>query len=520
MRRALRANPNKIPPSLTAAVSAPTKGWYSQESFVEQDPESAIILENAVAEPDSIRIRRGYTSHATGMSGEIQSLLIYSSSTPATKMFAANANSIYDVSSAGAVGAADVTGTTNNKWQQTMFATSAGQFLVIANGADAVYVYNGAGWSNPAITGADPTLLVQPLAHKQRLWFVQVNSTSLWYLSTSSIAGAATEFPVGAYMHKGGYIQAIGTWSVDAGDGMDDMFVVVTSEGEVLVYQGTDPTSANTWALIGNYHVGDPIGRRCVLEVGGDIAILTEDGVIPLSKALKLDRAAMVSEALTKNIRKAYAKATQRSGSVFGWELVSHPTKNIGVLNVPGTGTFETEQYIVSTLTGAWSKWTNIDAKCWAHFDGDLYFGSTDGKVYQADYGANDNGEAIAFRMLPAYNHLEKRGRQKHVKMVKPIYISDVDLIPSVSIAVDYEDPEATATSQDIEGAFFTWDVSAWDEAPWRGEAVSIHWRGGSNIGEVVAPFWALDLDATETGAEFTFEIWGTNLVFEVGGVL
>jgi hypothetical protein len=520
MRKAIRGNPQKIPRSLTAALPAPVKGWYSQESFVDQEEDSAIVLENWFPEPDSVRARRGYTSHATGMNGNVETLFVHSSATPEVKLFAANNGAIYNVTSSGAVGAAEVSGLTNNRWQHSMLATSGGQFSFLCNGADLPLVYNGASFSNPAITGVDESTFIHVTLHKRRLWFTVKDSMSLWYLPVESIAGAAVEFPVGALFHRGGYVMATGTWSRDAGDGMDDLFVILSSEGEVAIYQGTDPSSASTWALVGNYHIGKPIGRRCLFQVGGDLAVVCEDGILPLSKAITLDRAAAVSEALTKNIRRAYAQAAQRARSVFGWQIISHPTKNMGILNVPGSGIIATQQYVINTLNGAWAKWTNINAQCWAHSDGEIYFGGTDGKVYQAEYGANDNGTAIPLRGLQAYNHLEKRGRLKHVKMTKPIYSTDVDVIPEIAIAVDYEDPAATGDSQDVDDDFLVWDVSAWDEAPWYGLNVSTNWRGAANIGTVIAPFWAMDLDAASAGSEFTFNWIGTELVFEVGGVL
>ena len=77
MRKALRANPQKKPPTYTAQEPAPVKGWMSQENFAEADPQSAVILTNMFPEADAVRARRGHTEHATGMSGAVRSLLRY-----------------------------------------------------------------------------------------------------------------------------------------------------------------------------------------------------------------------------------------------------------------------------------------------------------------------------------------------------------------------------------------------------------------------------------------------------------
>ena len=42
-------------------------------------------------------------------------------------------------------------------------------------------------------------------------------------------------------MSKGGYVNAIGTWTVDTKQSVDEYLAFITSAGQVFVYQGTDP---------------------------------------------------------------------------------------------------------------------------------------------------------------------------------------------------------------------------------------------------------------------------------------
>jgi hypothetical protein len=522
MRQPVRPNPGKTPRSLTEQMPFPVKGWTSQNSPVDAEEGTALILDNIFPEAEGGRLRRGFASYATGMVGEVQTLMTHTSAS-ATKQFAAANSAIYDISSAGAVGAAAVSGLTNNKWQHVNFATAATQYLVIANGADAVRNYDVAGgWTTPAITVATPSTLVHVTSHKERLWFTQINSTDLWYLGTKAVAGAATKFGVGALLKRGGYVMACGTWSVDSGSGMDDLFVVYTSEGEVIVYQGTDPASANTWALVGVYETGDPLGRRCMLSVGGDLALLTEDGIMPISVLIKVDRAVASSKALTARIRQAFADATQRSRSQFGWQFIAHPIRNMAVLNVPASGAEATYQYVFNTITGAWARFTGMSAFCWGHYDSDLYFGATGGIVYKADSGGTDNTAQISGAVLPAYTHLKARGRLKHVKMVQPIYSSDIIAdSPAVSIAVDYELPTTGATATPSTEGYFTWDVSEWDGPDiWYGFTVLSDWRGSGNLGSVISPYTTVALDVDSGAEDFKYRLTGWGLVYEIGGVL
>ena len=525
MRKALRANVAKKPPTFTIQEPSPVKGWMSQENFAEADPQSAVILTNMFPEADAVRARRGHTSFATGMSGAVQSLLRY---VPASTgaLFAAVGTEIYDVTSGGAVGAAAVTGLTNAWWQQTMFATSAGQFMVICNGANGVRTYDGSSWVDrtASITGTSGAVdtFIALTAHKKRLWFVASSSMDLWYLATEAVAGAAIKFPVAALFKRGGYVMAMGTYSVDAGDGMDDLFVIVTSEGEVAIYTGTDPASAFTWELIGVYTIGKPLGRRCLFQVGGDLLVINEDGVLPISKAIKIDRAVAGKEAITANIRQAYVDAVQRARSVMGWEIVAFPLRNMALINVPGSGSTPTKQFAFNTITGAWALYDGMVSSCWAEFNGALYFGGTD-KVFKAEYGANDNGAAIVITALPAFSHLGAKGRLKHVKDLKFYISTDIaEAAFTSAVAVDYKEPtNLTGTSVTPSGSFFQWDVTAWDgPSVWYGETILAGWTGSGNMGTVVAPYLKMNLDADSAGAEFEFRWIATDYIFEHGGVV
>ena len=82
----------------------------------------------------------------------------------------------------------------------------------------------------------------------------------------------------------GGYLVAAGTWTIDAGYGVDDNLVFITSNGEVIVYSGTDPSDITKFALVGVWRIGKPVGKRCLMKYGGDMIILTYNGLYPLDR--------------------------------------------------------------------------------------------------------------------------------------------------------------------------------------------------------------------------------------------
>ena len=83
----------------------------------------------------------------------------------------------------------------------------------------------------------------------------------------AAVAGAASMFDLGQIFTEGGYLMAMATWTVDAGYGVDDLAVFITSEGEVAVYRG------GTWLL--PFHRMVPLPRSfaadahdCIMVVG------------------------------------------------------------------------------------------------------------------------------------------------------------------------------------------------------------------------------------------------------------
>jgi len=238
------------------------------------------------------------------------------------------------------VGAPAVSGLANSRWEYTNVTTSGGNYLYAANGADKPLLYNGSTWtpidgaSSPAITGVTTTTLKQPTLFKTRMWFIEKNTLKAWYLPTASVGGAANVLDLSAIARLGGTLVSMASWTIDAGYGVDDNLVFVTDKGEVIVYRGTDPSNASTWALIGVWIIGSPISERCLLKYGGDLLVLTLDGLMPMASALQSSRLDP-NIALSDKIQGAFAAAAAAYQSNFGWCMLYNPKNNALIVNVP-----------------------------------------------------------------------------------------------------------------------------------------------------------------------------------------
>ena len=200
-------------PAVTIACDPPTGGWDTRNSLADMPKENAVVMDNWFPGTEKVELRRGSASHATGMTGSVETLLEYNGVDGSQELFAANNGSIYDVTTAGAIGAAVASGFSNNRFQQVQIGTSGGQFLLAMNGADTPKTYNGSTWADAGMTGPTIANLIWCNLHQRRLWFGEKDSLSAWYLAVNSITGAATEFPMAGIASKGGYIMAMATWT-------------------------------------------------------------------------------------------------------------------------------------------------------------------------------------------------------------------------------------------------------------------------------------------------------------------
>ena len=268
---------------------------------------------------------------------------------------------------------------------------------------------------------------------------------------------------------------ACGSWTRDGGSGPDDIFVAITSEGECILYSGNDPSNASAWSLVGVFSIGKPIGRRCIEKVGSELIVTTQDGVIPLSIFLPIDQVGARGKALSDSIQNDFLAAARAHGSAFGWQSLHYPQGSYALFNVPITGTTSI-QFVVNTQTGAWSKFTNMNASSWALYNGDLYFGGQGGIVYKADTGTNDNGGNINWKVKPAFNYFGSRGVNKLYSMCRPHFTSNGSPSFAIDLNVDFSNkiPSSVPTAPPLTGA--VWDTAKWDTGLWSDTTESAAW--------------------------------------------
>lgn len=495
--------------SRSSTLPAPVMGWNTRDPLDGMDPLFCLVSDNWFPEERALTIRKGYTEHiASGMDGiAVESLMEHVSATGTRKMIAAANGKVYDVSTT--TPSLLVSGYTNSRFQTVMM----NNILLMFNGGNTPGQYNGSAVTNLTYTGiADQTKLVQAATYRNSLYLIDTDG-KLWYGATLAVQGALTEFPVSYLFSRGGGAYACGTWTRDNGAYFSELFVVVSTEGEVLVYAGSNPDE-DDWTLIGHVFLSKPLSRRCLRNVGTELEILTQTGVVSLSQALVEQRNTAASS-LSDVISPSFTSAAKLYRTNFGWEIAEFPLGKMMLYNVP-VSTTETFQFVRNAITGAWSRFTGINAISWCCFNDELYFGTSDGRVMKFGTVSADNGTYIRSKLKFAFNYLMDREHVKHVKMVRPILVATAPVSFDLGVDADFDDKAATGTIQTEGTTGDAWDDATWDLSDWADdESVVSNWYSApSTVGRCVAPKFQAQT------RNVAVSLTALHILYEKGGVL
>lgn len=315
------------------------------------------------------------------------------------------------------------------------------------------------------ITGIDSDELSYVWPYKERIWFVEENSLNAWYLSVSSIAGAATRLPLGGVFQLGGTLLFGASWSLDESAGLAAYNVFVSTEGEVAVYRGSNPGDAADWGLVGVYKIGRPLGKRAWVRAGGDLLIATDVGLISLAQAMKRDLAALAPVALSFAIEDLWNRAVKLRTDE--WECRIWPTGQM-VMVVPSCSVGQRkEQFVANAVTGAWSVYVDWDVRATIVFRDRFYFGA-EGKVVRGESTGADEGSPFLCPMVYRFDDFGQPISPKIAHLARASFTTSHDVNAAVFIAADrnIELPVAPdATQPSVSGD--VWGTALWGTALW-----------------------------------------------------
>lgn len=492
--------------SRIVSIPAPTGGWNTRDSLDQMEPTDAVVMDNMIPSIGKVSLRSGYEDFVTGIAADIGGTwsadeieTLFTLVVGGNEQFlCAMDGGIARIDSGTAVEIEPDGTYTSDRWQYTTFAestTNGNPQIYAVNGTDQPWKYDGtthANWA-PTMTGGTDNNLAWVFSYKNRIYAGEADSRNFWYSGLGDDT-ALTEFPLEGIRGAQGNILFMGALTRDTGSGPDDFAVFVTDQGQVIVYQGSNPGDASAWSIVGVYKIPKPINsRRAHAQLFGDIVIATELDYIFLNAALRESGAVILTP--TK-MTGAMTSAAASHKDNYGWEMVISETDNLLMCNIPRETNAQYHQHVFNLQTRAASRFTGLNFRTFAVWNGKLY-GATNNAIYRVLSRLSDdsstNEDPIQMRVQTAWTDLQS-AEIKHVKAMRALLRSQGAFSYGAKVGVDFIDPQVSVKAS----AGPTSEATLWGDTPgvttlWGDTAATeTYWAGTTTASPASAREWRL----------------------------
>jgi hypothetical protein len=492
-----------------AELPAPVGGWNARDALGSMPPTDAIQLINWFPRQSDVALRPGYRAHCdTGTGKSIERMWSYQIGDKAV-LYSYSDGKIFDCTlPAPAMARGNLTG-------GDYVSSQLNNALIMVNGADVPLQSDGTFISDAAFTavGLDLKKLNYVFTFKSRMYFVEAGTQRFWYGDVSSIAGPLQKFDLSLTRNFTGELMLLTAITNDGGDGKDDLFVGIFSEGDVVVYQGSDPGGTD-WNHVGTYKIGSPLSRHSVNSTGSDIRVLTTRGYESLVRSTREGEGVRNKSLMSEKIQGIVSHICGK-GPAVGWEISIHQHAQMMIVNIPRTAT-KWEQHVQNINTGSWCQFDIKDARCFHLIKRKIYMGSPKGIVHIFGEGENDNGTDIKTTMQLGWNYFGIRQNKKIIHLLRFLLTGSYFPSISVQIGVDYGKHKKTTTlNVGIQEDPFYWGESYWDEAYWStGVRTKEYWHDHGVEGR------CFSLRLTTSGHKGNVALNAVTFIYDRGGLI
>lgn len=475
-------------------IPAPVGGLNYRDSIAAMSPLDALALTNFIPKQQGVELRRGWKVKANPAEGVTTAESVFGYKAPATandKTFMAAGGKIYDVTSGTMTVAVSSTGSTNNDWWTTQFSTPADTFLLAVSPGAGYWTYStSTGWLKRTVTNLPDTVRTVAV-WKQRVWFTVDGSPNVYYMdNVDAITGTATSFAMGSTLRNGGSVSSLINWTLDAGFSIDDYLIVVGTEGDVGIWQGTDPTSADTFSLKGVWYVGPvPKYGAYFTPFGGDVMIVSELGLVPMSKLINGQYTEDQQIGPASKIQSVFAPLVRKLRNEKFFNVFVVPSSDVLVIKLPADGgTYR--QFAMNVITGAWCEFTGIPMRCAGVIGGQLYFGTSDGYVCLGLYGDKDGadisgagGNYVEGDLQTSFQAFNTPAQLKKFGMVRPSFIALAAPAIKLQINTQFQFTPVGGSPFFTKDSGALWDEGVWNSSTWVGNNTYQGWAGTTGLG-------------------------------------
>jgi hypothetical protein len=294
----------------------------------------------------------------------------------------------------------------------------------------------------------------------------------------------------------------------------------------VVVYRGSDPSSTATWEQTGLWYIGGlPAGRRIGQTFGGDLYLLSQYGVLPMTRLVS-GRPVQEQDAFaSRNISPLIVADMNAVRTQYGWEIRNAASENVMVLSTPKIDGYPYKQYVLSTQTNGWGVFEGLPYNTGVPFNGTFYFAnSVDNVVYRLS-GTLDGtlldgtgGAARPFTLLTTFSEQGELATFHRVQFMRPVFIGSSVPGYNVEARYDYDLELPTGALSVSAAAASVWGptppTALWDSAIWSGESsVTQSVTAGAGIGRAMA----VAMNGETSGEARLLRI---DVLFDSGGIL
>jgi hypothetical protein len=533
--------PPRKPVQAQARFAMPIGGLNYRSNFIDFPITDAYLLDNLIPRTNGLEVRKGWAHWVTEVdqfAGEVRSLMVFNGGNSAnSRLFCSPSGDgkIYNITLPETPPVVSLTPTTNSlragEWYDTHYTTEAGNYLCVCSAGAGYFTYSVVdGWVDRSALITFPvgdTTTAKDFAFiwtwKNRIWFLKNNSSTAYYLPLTSIQGAVKKFDFGQQLTLGGSLSFGSNWTYDAGNGIDDSLVLVSEQGELLIYQGTDPDVAASFQLKGLWYIGQvPVGRRGFCAHGGSLLILCTYGLITMEDVIAgRITATDIASGVAGKINQSLATRISDRLNEYYWHITIYPKDALAVLGTPiYLNELNTYQEMgMNSITNAWCTFTGMDILCSVIWQGKYLFGTRTGGVKLGFHGGQDattvlgdvDGLDITGRFQNGFDAFQTPNQNKRMLRIKAYgLVSRTGLTflarfqPEYSLGDDIYAPPVDTRVLPF------WDRAIWDEAIWAAGAGSFHqWFGVNGFGKKMSLQFAMRGGGTvlATDYEVLYEI-------------
>ncbi|MEM8971353.1 MAG: hypothetical protein AAGD43_04720 [Pseudomonadota bacterium] len=310
---------------------------------------------------------------------------------------------------------------------------------IIADGRADPIRYNGAEFSAAVFTtttGFEPRDFDGVVAHQDRLFFWKHDGDlEFYYGDVGAVEGELTRFPLGRLGNIQGKIRSMFSLTFDAGENVNDALCIVTTTGELVVYEGINPGDANDWNLTARVATAPPISKAGFTRVGGDVWMITTSGIVSAIDSIRQGILALVGNISRPISKEILDLVTQGGGE---WQLHTSATGDRIIINRYENGA--AKQFNYQTETRAWNT-TNYPARRWHNLALQTQFTDSRG-VLATLPRVSDGSTTVKATWSTGWFNLR---RASEIKYIRPTIIANGALSVRLVVLSDHDE-----TVQDI----------------------------------------------------------------------